>query len=122
MTGEEIINEYSKVKGKIAKLGQEKLNVAIEKVADYVTKNLKNLDDNQGQNLKDFMGALPAELRIAAWSKLTAGGVEKLDLAKSVHKWCVDHILAAFGTSKDPTALKKDEAPTAAKAKKAKAK
>jgi len=122
VTGEEIINEYSKVKGKLAKLGQEKLNVAIEKVADYVTKNLKNLDDNQGQNLKDFMGALPAELRIAAWSKLTAGGVEKLDLAKSVHKWCVDHILAAFGTSKDPAAQKKDEAPAAAKAKKAKAK
>jgi hypothetical protein len=120
VTGEEIINSYPKVKAKIAKLGQEKLNVAIEKVADHVTKNLTNLNDEQGQNLKDFMGALPAELRIAAWSKLTAGGVEKLELAKSVHKWCVDHILAAFGTSKDSNSTAPSDSP--AKAKKAKAK
>jgi hypothetical protein len=100
VTGEEIINTYPKVKNKIAKLGQEKLNVAIEKVADYVTKNLKTLDDNQGANLRDFMGDLPAELRVAAWSKLTAGGVNNLELAKSVHKWCVNHILSVFGASK----------------------
>jgi hypothetical protein len=100
VTGEEIIQGYSKVKGKIAKLGQEKLNVAIEKVADYVTKNLKTLDDNQGANLRDFMGDLPAELRVSAWSKLTAGGVNNLELAKSVHKWCVNHILSVFGVDK----------------------
>jgi hypothetical protein len=28
---------------------------------------------------------------------LTAGGVEKLELAKSVHKWCVESILTVFG-------------------------
>jgi len=101
VTGEEIIEGYAKVKSKIAKLGQEKLNVSIEKVADYVTKNLKVLDDNQGANLRDFMGDLPAELRVAAWSKLTAGGVNNLELAKSVHKWCVEHILSVFGVAKD---------------------
>lgn len=117
VTGQEIIEEFDKVKKKIDRLGQEKLNIAIEKVADYVTKNLTTLNDVQGQNLQDFMGNLPAELRVAAWSKLTAGGVEKLDLAKSVHKWCVEHILAAFGTSKDP-GVKAEE--PAAKAKRAK--
>jgi hypothetical protein len=101
VTGEEIVNEYSRVKSKIARLGQEKLNVAIEKVADYVTKNLTTLNDVQGANLRDFMAQLPAELRVAAWSKLTAGGVEKLDLAKSVHKWCVTSILEVFGVSKE---------------------
>ena len=100
VTGQEIIEEYGKVKKKIAKLGQEKLNIAIEKVSDYVTKNLTTLDDNQGANLRDFMKHLPAELRVSAWSKLTAAGVEKLDLAKSVHKWCVDSILEVFGASK----------------------
>ena len=100
VTGEEIIQDYGKVKKKISKLGQEKLNVTIEKVADFVTKNLKILDDNQGANLRDFMGDLPAELRVAAWSKLTAGGVNNLELAKSVHKWCVNHILSVFGASK----------------------
>ena len=101
VTGEEIIEDYAKTKKKIAKLGQEKLNVAIEKVADYVTKNLTTLTDRQGANLRDFMGDLPAELRVSAWSKLTAGGVEKLELAKSVHKWCVNHILEVFGATRD---------------------
>jgi len=100
VTGKEIIEEYGKVKKKIEKLGQEKLNIAIEKVADYVTKNLTTLNDVQGANLKAFMDNLPAELRVSAWSKLTAGGVEKLELAKSVHKWCVEGILGVFGVEK----------------------
>jgi len=100
VTGQEIIEEYGKVKKKIDKLGQEKLNIAIEKMADYVTKNLTTLDDNQGKNLKAFMDNLPAELRVSAWSKLTSGGVEKLELAKSVHKWCVEGILGVFGVEK----------------------
>jgi hypothetical protein len=119
VTGEEIINSYPKVKSKIARLGQEKLNVAIEKVADYVTKNLKSLDDEQGQNLQDFMKHLPAELRVAAWSKLTAGGVEKLELAKSVHKWCVESILACFGVEKGTASIGQNpiEKPTTKKGK-----
>jgi hypothetical protein len=98
VTGEEIINEYPKVKKKIAKLGQEKLNIAIEKMSDHVTKNLTTLTDAQGKNLQDFFRDLPAELRVSAWSKLTSAGVEKLDLARAVHKWCVDSILEVFGT------------------------
>jgi hypothetical protein len=105
VTGEEIINEYGKVKKKIAKLGQEKLNIAIEKMADYVTKNLTNLTEEQGQNLRSFFKDLPAELRVSAWSKLTSAGVEKLDLARSVHKYCVDHILEVFGTKAGPEAV-----------------
>jgi hypothetical protein len=50
------------------------------------------------------MGDLPAELRVAAWSKLTAGGVNNLELAKSVHKWCVNHILSVFGVDKGEAA------------------
>lgn len=100
VTGKEIIEEFSNVKKKIEKLGQEKLNIAIEKVSDYVVTNLVVLNDNQGANLKAFMDYLPAELRISAWSKLTAGGIEKLELAKSVHKWCVEGILSVFGVDK----------------------
>ncbi len=97
VTGQEIINDFKSVKKKLDRLGQEKLNIAIEKVATYVTSNLTTLDDTQGKNLQDFMNHLPAELRVSAWSKLTAGGIEKLELAKSVHKWCVEGILAVFG-------------------------
>ena len=118
VTGKEIVEEFSKVKKKIDRLGQEKLNIAIEKMADYVTKNLTTLDDNQGKNLKAFMEHLPAELRVSAWSKLTAGGVEKLDLAKSVHKWCVDSILTVFGVEKGAAGVGQAPATTTKKAKK----
>lgn len=100
VSGKEIIEDFSNVKNKIEKLGQEKLNIAIEKVAHYITTNITVLDNNQGSNLKEFMDYLPAELRISAWSKLTAGGIEKLELAKSIHKWCVEGVLAVFSIEK----------------------
>jgi len=118
VTGEEILNDYPKVKAKIARLGQEKLNVAIEKLADYITKNVTTVDDSQGQNLKDFMENLPAELRVAAWSKFTAHGVDKLALTKSIHKWCVGSILDALSVPKAD--IDKVEQTTMAKKKAAK--
>lgn len=101
VSGEDVMERYQTIKGKMAKLGQEKQNIVIEKVSDYVTKKLKTLNDVQGANLRDFMTDLPGELRVSAWSKLTAGGVENLDLAKSVHKWCVTSILDVFGVKND---------------------
>lgn len=102
VTGEEVLADYGKVKKKVEKLGQEKQNILIEKVSDYVTKNLKTLDEVQGSNLRDFMKDLPGELRVSAWSKLTTGsGVDNLDLAKSVHKWCVESVLEVFGVTAD---------------------
>ena len=112
VTGEEVLRDYDKVKKKVAKLGQEKQNVLIEKVADYVTKNLKTIDDVQGANLGKFMKDLPGELRVSAWSKLTAGGAENLALSKQVHKYCVESILEVFGVAQDAAA--KAAAPAAA--------
>jgi hypothetical protein len=76
---------------------QDQLNGTIEKVGDYVTANLTKLTAKQGENLKNFMIDLPGELRISCWSKLTAHGLDKLELAKSVHKYCVESILDVFG-------------------------
>jgi hypothetical protein len=102
VTGEEILRDYDKVKRKVVKLGQEKQNILIEKVSDYVTKVLRTLDDVQGQNLGKFMKDLPGELRVSAWSKLTQGsGTENLELAKLVHKHCVESVLEVFGVSAD---------------------
>jgi ribosomal protein S17E len=119
VTGEEILRDYDKVKKKVAKLGQEKQNILIEKVADYVTKQLKSLDEKQGANLRKFMGDLPGELRVAAWSKLTQGsGTDNLELSKQVHKYCVETILECFGVSAD-SAIKALSTPaTTKKAKK----
>jgi len=102
VSGADVINGYAKVKKKVNKLGTEKHNILIEKVSDYVTKQLKTLDDKQGKNLQDFMRDLPGELRVACWSKLTQGsGTENLELAKAVHRWCVEGVLESFGVSAD---------------------
>lgn len=97
VSGEEILANYKKVKAKINRLGTERQNVCIEKLADYVTKNLDKINDDQGKNLKAFMTDLPGELRVACWAKLTKAGIDKLELAKSVHKWCAPLILDVFG-------------------------
>ena len=121
VTGEEVLRDYGKVKKKVVKLGQEKQNILIEKVADHVTKHLKALDDRQGKNLQEFMKDLPGELRVSAWSKLTQGsGTDNLELAKTVHKWCVETVLEVFGVSADAAvkALSATSSTTAKKPKK----
>lgn len=104
VTGEEILQDYPKCKKKVSKLGQEKQNILIEKVAEYITKSgLKVLDEVQGTNLAAFMKDLPGELRVACWSKLTSGASanseDGLALAKSLHKWCVQSVLEVFGVT-----------------------
>lgn len=96
VTGEEIVNGYKKVKAKVNKLGQERQNIALEKAAEYVVK-LDKVTDKQGENLRDFMHDLPGELRIALWTKMTQHGIDKLELAKSVHKYCAEKVLDVFG-------------------------
>lgn len=103
VTGEEIVNKWSdKVLRKLKKMGQERQNVAIEKVADYVvgtdkSPGLTKLTKKQGTNLGKFMQQLPGELKISLWSRLTACGMDKIDLAKGIHKYCADNVLDVFG-------------------------
>jgi len=118
VSGQEILSDYSKVKRKVKKLGAEKQNILIDKVTTYITKEIKSLNDKQGQNLRAFMNDLPGEHRVSCWSKLTQGsGTENLELAKSIHKWCVEGILESFGVSAD-AAVKALSAQTKKKAEK----
>lgn len=96
VTGEEIINDYKKVKPKIDRLGQERMNTAIEKASDYIVK-LDKLTEKQGNNLAAFMKDLTGELRISLWTKITLHGIDKLELAKGIHKHCAKEILDVFG-------------------------
>ena len=96
VTGEDVVESYTKVADRIKRLSQDRVNGVVERVAEYVTKNLTSLTDKQGKNLQTFMKDLPGELRISCWSKLTAHGLDKLDLAKAVHKWCAATILEVF--------------------------
>lgn len=99
LSGEDILQRYhtKKVQEKMKRQGTEALNSAIDKVVDYVHGHLTVLDDRQGNNLQAFMKDLSGELRIACWGKLTRDGIEKLDLATSIHKWCAATMLEVFG-------------------------
>lgn len=95
-SGRDILDDYSKVKQRINRLGQEKANIAIDKVCDYVQKEVTKLTDKQGQNLAAFFKDLSGELKVTCWSKLTADGVERLELAKSIHKHIAPLVLDVF--------------------------
>lgn len=96
-TGEEIVNSYQKVRQKvIGKKKQDILNTAIDKAAEFVSK-LDKVTDAQGKNLHDFMVDLPGELRISLWTKLTAHGIDRLEIAKGVHKHLAKLVLDVFG-------------------------
>jgi hypothetical protein len=97
VSGEDIVNNYSKFRKMVKKMTQERINGCVEKVADFVTKTLTVLTDVQGKNLQQFMSDIPAELRISCWAQLTSRGLDKLELAKSVHKWCAAEVLGVFG-------------------------
>lgn len=109
-SGQDIIDDYKKIQPKLKKLNsQDRWNSAVEKAGDYVTEKLTTLTDAQSKNLRNFAADLPAELRISLWTKMTAKGVDKLDLAKAVHKAMSDLILAAFTDNVKVEETKKEE-------------
>ncbi len=99
ITGKEIVNSYHdpKIRSKINRPGQGRQNEVVDKVSEYVIKEVTKLTDQQGQNIRSLMIDLPQEIRISLWSKLTAQGIDKIDLAKTIHKYCADQVLDVFG-------------------------
>ena len=96
-TGKDIVDRYDQIRHKvISKKKAELLNTAIEKAAEHVQK-LDRITEAQGKNLMAFMNDLPGELRISLWTKMTSAGVDKLDLAKSIHKYLAKDVLDVFG-------------------------
>lgn len=96
VTGEDIIERYSKVKNKILKMGEERHNVAIQKATDYVHK-LTKITEVQGKNICEFMTDLGHEHRVSAWAKFTASGIDRLEVTKGIHKHCAKLVLEVFG-------------------------
>lgn len=98
VSGKELVEDYDKSKHKVDRMGPEGKNAAIELIVKYIFDEVKGgLNDKQGKNVADFMRSLPGELKISFWAKLSAHGTDRIDLAKSVHKHCVDMILDVFG-------------------------
>lgn len=98
ISGEDIVERYTsaKVRNKIKRMGAERHNVCIEKVADHVHK-LPKVTDKQSENIAAFMNDLGHEHRISLWSKLTSHGIDRLDVTKVLHKHCAKLILDVFG-------------------------
>jgi dynein-related subfamily AAA family protein len=99
ISGDEIVNKYHEpaVNKKVKRLGQGAQNAVVDKVSEYVIQNCTKLSDEQGANIRALMKDLPEEIRISLWSQLTKQGIDKIDLAKSIHKHCADQILNVFG-------------------------
>jgi hypothetical protein len=98
-TGEEVLNQYPEIRNKaMKKAGNEKYNIAIDKLIDHVVKaDLNGLTDTQKKSIRAFMSDLPGELRTVLWAKLTQQGANKLQLAKDVHSAVTDLVLDVFG-------------------------
>src|SRR5690606_14522549 len=110
VSGADIMERYTvkkhKVRSRLQRSGVEALNAAIDKVADYINQNVAEaLTETQIKNLDAFMGDLTGELRLATWSKLTADGIMKTELIKSIHKACAHHILDVFGVPMGPAGV-----------------
>ena len=106
VTGEEILNGYSKVRGKVKKMGQERWNIASEKLVEACSK-LTELSPAQAKNVSEFHGDLPAELQVALWSRLLKEGADRISFARSLHSQMPDitkRMLQAFGVKQEDIA------------------
>lgn len=100
ISAEDVLLRYPKVKNKIVKLGQERWNILIDKIQTHVHKpEFKAFDDVTGPNLGLFMRDLPDELKINLWSKITQLGIDRVELAKSIHKHVVKDICGVFNVT-----------------------
>ena len=101
ITGEDVVNHYLQdklLRAKVKRRKQGALNDVIDKVADYVTGgNIIALTEVQGKNIEQLIKDLPDELKVSLWGKLTASGVARINLAKSVHTYCAAAVLGMFG-------------------------
>jgi len=113
ITGEDVINTWGKVHHKVRKMGHERLNAIIERVADHSVEN--NWSDKQGANASKFMSTIPDELKIVLWSAIAdhkdaEGKPDKnLESIKAFHKHCKQMIVDAVNAKVSKDEEKKDE-------------
>lgn len=91
---EEILFGYEKVRDKVMSLGQEKWNICIDKIDEYVKEH--SLNDETARNLGEFAKDLPSELVVVLWTKIAAPGAERLEQVKLLHKYTGQLILKIY--------------------------
>lgn len=106
---EHILNEYSVVGPKIAKLGQDKLNTLIDLVVEHAKTNVWT--ETQSTNLGKFVGDVPAELRVSFitnFAKALRNNPNFTPNFKIINSTVMPHIVHAF----NPNAVIGATAPT----------
>lgn len=96
VSGEEILNSWKKVEKKVKSLGQERMNIAIERVADYV-KTLDTLSKKQQDNLAAFSMSCTDELKVHLFTTLISLEPKKIEIIKTVNQAINKQILDVFG-------------------------
>ena len=97
ISAEDVLDKWSRsTKSKIDKAPQEQLNGVIEKVCDHGFSN--EWTKKQTDNALKFMKALPGELVIAFWTKITDRNFKN---AQKLHKQCSQLLLEVIGQSND---------------------
>lgn len=91
---EEILFGYEKVRDKVMSLGQEKWNICIDKIDEYVKEH--SLTEETARNLGEFAKDLPSELVVVLWTKIAAPGAERLEQVKLLHKYTGHLILKIY--------------------------
>lgn len=103
LTAEELVDQYEtkSVQSKITRLGQEALNVCIEKIVTHA-KGLEKFSELQKKNLSSFMKDLPHELRISFWTKMVQ--IDRVDMIKAFHEACSKYVVEVFESKDKETA------------------
>lgn len=102
ITAEDILLNFSKNKKKIESLGQEKWNICIEKIDEYLMKN--KMTDEMGKNLGEFAKMIPQELVVVIWGKMVKSGTDDVEKIRISHRYIGKTMVNIF---KDPEAAKR---------------
>lgn len=100
ITAEDILFRYDENKKKIQKLGQEKWNICIDKIDDYVTKN--GLSEEGAKGLEKMVNEefFPPELTVALWAKMTKPGTLNIEQVRIAHGALGRKMVAIFADPK----------------------
>lgn len=92
----DVLDKFSKVEKRLKKLSNDKHNAVIEKVDEHCKKN--EWTKEQAENCFKYMEIMPAELRIALWTKICNAGGEVKNVV-ALHKFAKDLILKTINTN-----------------------
>lgn len=107
VTGEEVCADFDACRARIDKLGQEKLNLLVDRVGHHIKEVKKAITPEMAPNVTKFMRYLPHELRPVFWSRVMRGtGKDNMALVEAMKDATVVEVLEANGYDEKGNKLK----------------